>query len=167
MELADSSSPSPVAVEPNPLIPNGIEQLILRCVVCSNEVPRKRATGRSRNTCSKECNAVYRSFRTYLVRSMRCPACYHPSTPDERKDFREWRKNRGDIRAKKGRPPNQDKARSEAFTIGWLKAIDAFVEMYDPVGGIAEPQLGERFKSALASYLTKGKTPNEELTTTA
>jgi hypothetical protein len=88
----------------NPLIPDGIDKFVPSCVVCRNPVPAKRATGRSKDTCSPECNKVLRQYRKHVLVSTRCPACYHPSTPEERREFIQWRKWRGDRRERRGRP---------------------------------------------------------------
>lgn len=82
-----------------------IEAMQLRCIVCTNPVPAKRATSRSKNTCSPECYKRLKQFHALQLQRVKCPACYHPSTPEERKDFREWRKHRGDVREGRGRPP--------------------------------------------------------------
>ena len=100
----------------NPLIPDGIEKFIPSCVVCRQPVSAKRATGRSKDTCSPECNKVLRKYREFCLRKSRCPACYHPSTPAERLDFIAWRKARGDVRAGRGRPKmSQVEALSKAL----------------------------------------------------
>ena len=74
------------------------------CVICRNPVPEKRSHGRYRETCSPECLTTWRRFRAYIIASTRCPSCYHPSTPDEREDFRKWRRFRGELHSKSGRP---------------------------------------------------------------
>ena len=85
--------------------PQGFDNFVLKCVVCGKDVPEKRATGRSRDTCSPSCNDIFRAFKNWQSFRRRCPACFHPSTPEERDSWREWRKQRGDRRAKPGRPP--------------------------------------------------------------
>ncbi len=91
--------------EINPLIPNGIENFVPSCIVCRSPVPAKRATGRSKDTCSPECHKVRQAYRKWVIRKSKCPNCYHPSTPEERRDFLRWRKDRGQIREHGGRPP--------------------------------------------------------------
>jgi hypothetical protein len=108
------------------LIPNGIEGFIPRCVVCGEPVPLKRARGRSKDTCGAECHAVLREYRAWVIRSSRCPACYHPSTPEERADFVAWRKARGDRKAGRGRPRKEDPiiAASAAIVLAALAMFD-------------------------------------------
>jgi hypothetical protein len=85
------------------LIPNGIENFVPRCIVCGSNVPLSRARSRSRDTCSPPCATVKQIYRRWLLQTTKCIACYHPSTPAERDDFRQWRKERRGAR-KKGRP---------------------------------------------------------------
>lgn len=126
--------------EINPLIPDGIEKFVPFCIVCRQPVPKKRATGRSKDTCSPECHKVLRKYRKYVLESSHCPACYHPSTPEQRREFIAWRKSRGDRRATLGRPPvkreeNLRKALAEA--VGLLKAINE--EQGGEISAILEP----------------------------
>jgi hypothetical protein len=93
------------------LIPQGIENFAPRCVVCTKPVPAKRATSRSKDTCGPACHKVLRMYRQHVLRSSKCPACYHPSTPEERKEFQAWRKMRGDRRHSVGRPKQTDEDR--------------------------------------------------------
>lgn len=86
------------------LIPNGIENFVPSCVVCKRPVPARRATSRSKNTCSNNCNAVLQMFRRWNLFRRKCPTCYHPSTPEERQDFKAWRKERKQLRMKPGKP---------------------------------------------------------------
>jgi hypothetical protein len=97
------------------LIPNGIENFVPRCIVCTEPVSLKRSRGRSKATCSPVCNDVLKRWRIYVVQTSRCPNCYHPSSPEERDLFRQWRKDRGDRRSKRGRPP---KAVIESESLG-------------------------------------------------
>jgi hypothetical protein len=94
------TDPDPIAR----LIPRGIENFAPRCIVCTAPVPAKRATSRSKDTCGPACHKVLRMYRQHVLRSTKCPACYHPSTPEERKEFQAWRKMRGDRRHSVGRP---------------------------------------------------------------
>ena len=86
------------------LIPDGIEKFIPRCIVCTNLVPSKRRTSRSKSTCSPACLTVLQMFRRHVLTSAKCIACYHPSTPEERIEFKAWRRARGELREKPGRP---------------------------------------------------------------
>jgi hypothetical protein len=84
-------------VVPNPLLPDGIEGLKLRCVICTTEVPARRATSRSKDTCGPECGQVLRDWKKYNILRRRCPTCYHPSSVKEREEFKLWRKSRGEV----------------------------------------------------------------------
>lgn len=94
----------PLSPEVLALIPNGIENFVPRCIVCTNPVPPKRARGRSKDTCCQTCQIVRQLYRKWVLVSSKCVACFHPSTPAERQNFIEWRKERGEIRRKMGRP---------------------------------------------------------------
>lgn len=87
------------------LIPNGIEQMHLNCIVCGKEVDAKRAKAGTpkRETCSSKCLEAYKIYKNYLSGLRRCPNCYRPSTPRERKLFQEWRRQTG-LKGTSGRP---------------------------------------------------------------
>ena len=125
MEPEQATTPQtadePVSPPVNPLIPEGIENFVPSCVVCRQPVPSRRATGRSKDTCSPACQKVLRKFREYNLKRTRCPACYHPSTPSERQDFIAWRKARGDRREGRGRPPL---SREKNLRIALQSAVD-------------------------------------------
>jgi hypothetical protein len=96
--------PRSLSPEALALIPNGIENFVPCCIVCGLPVPLSRARGRSKDTCSKACHSIRQAYRKHVLITSKCLACYHPSTPEEREDFRKWRRSRGDVQAK-GRPP--------------------------------------------------------------
>lgn len=115
----------------NPLIPDGIEKFVPSCVVCRQPVPAIRRTGRSKDTCSPQCNKVLRKYREFCLRNTRCRSCYHPSTPAERLDFIAWRKTRGDLREGRGRPKQSQegvlrKALAEAIQL--LESSDSEIQ---------------------------------------
>lgn len=77
------------------------------CRVCGVLVPPERFRGKSRViTCSDEHQRMLRRWRRWKVQNAHCPSCKHPSTPEERKLFIEWRKSitRSEGRFA-GRPP--------------------------------------------------------------
>jgi hypothetical protein len=90
--------------EVSALIPNGIEAFQPKCCVCGDDVPRRRATGRSKHTCKPACQQVMQLFKKHNVFTTRCKTCFHPSTPKEREDFKAWRRTRGELREGRGRP---------------------------------------------------------------
>jgi hypothetical protein len=144
----ETATPNSPAI--NPLIPDGIENFIPSCVVCRKPVPRKRATGRSKNTCSPECNTVLRKFRKHVVDSSYCPTCYHPSTPQERREMILWRKHRGDLREGRGRPP---RSQDEKLRLALQEAIGLLRGENEEQGGnltrLMEPI--ERFEKLVDS----------------
>jgi hypothetical protein len=82
-----------------------MEDFVPSCVVCQTQVPPDRAHSiHQRNTCSPGCAAIMRRYHDHVLKEKRCPSCYHPSTPEERRDFIAWRKARGDVREHRGRP---------------------------------------------------------------
>lgn len=81
-----------------------IEFFVPSCVVCRSPVPPERAQGRSRDTCSETCAAIWKLYQEHVLANSRCPRCYHPSTPEERRDFHLWRIERGDLHERRGRP---------------------------------------------------------------
>lgn len=93
----------PLAPEIAALIPDGIEKFVPSCIVCRKPVPLHRARGRSKDTCSPECGKVRALYRRYVLSTSKCVSCLHPSSPQEREDFKQWRRDRRQLK-KKGRP---------------------------------------------------------------
>jgi len=133
------------------LIPEGIASLVLKCVICTGPVPRKRATGRSKDTCGPECQKILRKYRKHIIESSRCPACYHPSTPEERRDFITWRKARGDRRAKPGRPKKPQEEQIVVLGRQMLIRLIEFVEHHPETAWKDEQALAET-KQLLADF---------------
>lgn len=96
----------PLLPEVLALIPNGIENLALRCVVCAEPLPTSR---RAVGDHAGACHRVRVLHRRYTIQQAKCIACLHPSTPAEREEFKAWRRSRGDIRAHGGRPKKAPK----------------------------------------------------------
>lgn len=91
----------PLPPEVLALIPDGIEKLVLRCTVCAEPLPdSRRAVGDHAGACHK----VRVLHRRYSIQRRKCISCLHPATPAEREAFKQWRRERGDIRARGGRP---------------------------------------------------------------
>lgn len=90
----------PLPPEVLALIPNGIESLILRCMICGEALPNsRRAIGDHAGACHK----VRVLHRRYMVNLTKCIACLHPATAEEREEYRRWRKHRGDTGERPGR----------------------------------------------------------------
>lgn len=140
----------------NPLIPHGIENFIPSCVVCKGEVPAKRRTSRSKETCGPECYNVLRAYKKHVNQKSKCPNCRHPSTPEERKQFLLWRKAAGQIRHVRGRPPVK---REEAVAQALREAIEMIVSL-DPNRDV------ERFKNLIDGKKATGSTLHTSGTST-
>jgi len=151
MEPEQVSNDQPTEAQPvNPLIPEGIENLVLSCVICKGPVPARRASSRSKDTCGAACNQILRKFRKWKLETSHCPACYHPSTPEQRKEFIQWRKWRGDRRDKPGRPKaSQEEVlrRMLQETIGFIKGeVEMILEcntVKDENGGLNRETMDE------------------------
>ncbi len=102
------------------LLPEGVDKLKPRCVICTTEVPAKRARGAYRETCSTACHNIWKEWKAYNLALRVCPNCYHPNTPAERKDFHAWRKARGMV-LDPVRPPTK---RIEALERALLEALE-------------------------------------------
>lgn len=76
-----------------------------KCAYCGMEIDAERMRRRKR-TCCDEHTKLYAQYKRYQQSMIRCPSCYRPSTPEQRKDFKAWRKSRGELlqAAFKGRP---------------------------------------------------------------
>jgi hypothetical protein len=99
-----------------------MECLVLHCLVCSKPVPANRARGRNKDSCGPEHAAILRRFKKWNIWARKCPTCYHPSTPEERKLYLQWRRSRGDLREGRGRPKKTPDA---------LKALKLFILGFD------------------------------------
>lgn len=83
------------------LIPNGIHNLTLHCFVCGTELPEGRRRSRF-NICGPACRTVWFMYSNWLRQTKKCLACLRPSTPEERKSYRAWRKATGQMGEKRG-----------------------------------------------------------------
>ena len=104
------------------------------CIVCTTQVPERRARSRNKDTCSPECHKILTAYRKKLIFESRCPACYHPSTPEQRADYIAWRKERGHVRQKAGRPAvKREEKLLQALQVARVQlkaARDQFAEDY-------------------------------------
>lgn len=76
------------------------------CIVDRKLIPPERAAKRS-VTCGGECAGTLRKIRRGLTDKRRCRICAKPSTPDERRAFKRWRKADPEFTnstGKRGRP---------------------------------------------------------------
>lgn len=70
----------------------------LYCVICRKQIDPKRAT-RPTATCSEVCKNRLDTIKANQRKARKCPHCLHPSTPEEREQFRLWRADRGEVRS--------------------------------------------------------------------
>lgn len=77
----------------------------LSCAVCKGPLPAKRAYARTRYTCSPECRNALRAFQKLVVDAKYCHVCMRPSTPEERDEFKAFRRSKGQLKGERGRPP--------------------------------------------------------------
>lgn len=64
----------------------------LYCTVCTSAIPEQRATQRA-TTCTKECKAKLKAFYRAKALERKCRHCNHPSSPEERREFQQWRRD--------------------------------------------------------------------------
>lgn len=81
-----------------------LEEFTLSCIVCRNDIPLGRAK-RRKQTCSVQCFDKMKAWYKYQALKRKCPACHAPYSEKQRADFRQWRMETGQLRAKAGRPP--------------------------------------------------------------
>jgi hypothetical protein len=88
-------------------------EFVPSCVICREPVPEKRRHPKTVATCSEEHAAQLKQYNEDQVALTKCPHCYHPSTPEEREDFKNWRRSRGELHDRRGRPrqTNEEKFR--------------------------------------------------------
>lgn len=75
----------------------------LFCCICKSPVAEDRIL-RQAVTCSKDCANTLKNIRRRKRDQKKCRYCNAPSTPDERKLFKQWIATLGN-RPKRGRPP--------------------------------------------------------------
>lgn len=70
----------------------------LYCQVCRGLIPP--ATAKKLGvTCGLTCRTEMRRYRFQILKTQKCPHCYHPSSPAEWEDYRQWRASRGPMQA--------------------------------------------------------------------
>lgn len=75
----------------------------LYCMICRKEIPAERAIKRS-NTCTNACRDKLKSLRRYWVTLRHCQICAKPSTPEQRRLYKEWQRSRPEfMNRKRGR----------------------------------------------------------------
>lgn len=70
-----------------------LDEVPMFCVMCSTEVPLERKRKRS-VTCSDDCSKKRGNYLRERKELRKCKYCNQPSTPEERDDFRAWRRDR-------------------------------------------------------------------------
>lgn len=94
---------------------------VIFCVICQDPIPEARAR-RQTSTCSEKCKNKLDAIRDRQRAARKCPLCLHPSTPEERAEFRLWRAQRGDVRTSDRRAPG-DKRDMERTLRRAIKAL--------------------------------------------
>jgi hypothetical protein len=97
-----------------------------RCLFCGDPITdRKRARLRRNTTCSKEHADALKEWRQWVFSQKKCLACWTPSSPAERADFRAWRRARGE----RGEKPGAKKGSKRAKPVDtWAPEAPAPVE---------------------------------------
>lgn len=73
----------------------------LRCVVCTEPIPRERALRKSVTCSEQHAELLYRSRRVMRDQT-RCRLCNRPTTPEEIASYRAWRRaTEGELRGRK------------------------------------------------------------------
>jgi hypothetical protein len=138
-----------------PQIPE-IETFVPRCQVCGIEVPLKRRNRRNGNSCTVEHAAILRGWKKWLIKTSVCLTCYHPSTPQEREDFKRWRRDRGMLHETAGKPPVK---RVAALTEALQEAVGMLSEAAPELATVDQRETAiKKFKKLLdAPTVKRGK----------
>jgi hypothetical protein len=117
----------------------------LNCQVCRGVIPP--ATAKKLGVvCGIACRNELRRYRFQILQNQKCPHCYHPSTPEEREEFRQWRASRGPMQEGfrtlpgKGSPiAKREKALRDVLrpAVEWLRGALMVNIAADGRGGIA------------------------------
>jgi hypothetical protein len=67
-----------------------IHDLVMHCVVCKKPMPDTRR--RNAITCSPACTLARRRYWFSKLDAKMCRYCYKPSTPEQRAEFRQWKR---------------------------------------------------------------------------
>jgi hypothetical protein len=70
----------------------------LFCMVCQAPLSESRARRPQTSVCSERCKNKLDTERARQRQQKKCPHCLAPSTPEERLEFRAFRKSRGDVK---------------------------------------------------------------------
>lgn len=137
----------------NPKLKNNDNDMALHCTICQQEIPEARAR-RGTSTCSESCKNKFDRIRAEQRALRKCPHCLHPSTPEERSEFRVWRAERGDNKSAHPTGPRDHTLPNKNLILSTLrKATQALREERDaiqqaletlqtPPEGAAEPANG-------------------------
>jgi hypothetical protein len=128
-----------------------LQAFLPRCMVCGDPIPDRRARAR-KETCGKTaCGVTLKQWRRAVLESRKCPACYKPSTPEEREDYKQWRRERGMLHRRAGNPHGKKpKTSHELLEQGapLLREVRAMLKEGDFPGG--ESDWSKQFASHLA-----------------
>lgn len=76
------------------LTPAKYRDLALYCQVCRGIIPPITAK-KGGVVCSANCRNELRRYRWTILKTQKCPHCYHPSSPAEWERYRQWRASEG------------------------------------------------------------------------
>lgn len=74
----------------------------LFCTICTEPISDDRIL-KSAATCSPRCSKQLKNIRRRKRDLKKCRYCNQPSTPEERRDYNQWRAEKG-LKKKPGRP---------------------------------------------------------------
>jgi hypothetical protein len=94
------------AAKPFKLTDAELDAFSPKCAACGDPVSRDRVKGRKKTCAKPECARMMAQFKRHIQLLTKCPACYRPSTPEERKLYKAWRNSRGEVLSTvmRGRP---------------------------------------------------------------
>jgi predicted nucleic acid-binding Zn ribbon protein len=103
-------------------LPTSQRTVALHCQVCHGPIPL-RANVSWAEVCSQNCRNEMRRYRFQILKTQKCPHCYHPSSPAERESWLLWRKSRGSDMQAFIREPHGRKIRTELRAAAALLTI--------------------------------------------
>lgn len=111
----------------------------LHCTICGSPIPEARSR-RQTATCSEKCKNRLDVIRAHQRAAKKCPACLHPSTPQEREQFRIWRAERGDLRSKDQVKRDRTLPAKSDMRDAMKRAINALTDERDSLQAALNPE---------------------------
>jgi predicted nucleic acid-binding Zn ribbon protein len=140
----------------------------LFCTICTDPIPSGRDQ-RQTATCSEKCKNRLDAIRAAQRAARKCSHCLHPSTPEERASWREWRASRGDLKRgatkgtvdRSGGPTKQELAVALRGVLPLLVAFGDRMATEDPssvlqpIAGQIVPRHGSSVQTRLRFWIPK------------